>query len=180
MSATWVVAGNTTDLIEPISTTLMNFVAGKWAETNPVAAQIRFLQDWYDGYGSYQIHFRESDTPVTAQTLGWRYRSYDDYVMVHIFVRRNVPEEPPERGNIVRELQRIISQNRDTLLAGTTTGFTDAYTNRFVNITTPGKRNTQMQIVQINDEILTNAVTTVWHSIMRVRIHYWKVDTSSP
>lgn len=158
--STWVAAGSTTDLTEPLSTTLMNFVSGHWAETNPAVTDVRFLQDWYDGYGAYQIHFRESDTPVAVQTLGWRYRAYDEYVMLHVFVKRNMAQEPPERANMLRELQRIISQNKDKLPLGGVT------------------KNSQMQIVQINDEILSNAVANVWHSIMRIRIHYWKVDIS--
>jgi len=179
MSTTWVTAGSTSDLFERPSTTLKNFVINNWAETNPAAGEIRFLEDWWDGYGDYQIHFRESDTPIAVQGLGWRYRAYDDYVMVHVFARRNAAQEPPQRDNMVRELQRIVSLNRDQLTLGGLPGggFTSAYTDRFVN--TPGtgvKKSSQMQIVQINDEILTNAVFTVWHSMMRIRIHYWKVD----
>jgi len=136
----------------------MNLVSSNWAETDPAASDIRFLQDWWDGYGSFQIHFRRSDTPVAIETVGWRCRKYDEYVMIHVFVKRLVVEEPPQRGKILRELQRIISQNKDQLLVGGV------------------KKNSQMQIVQINDEILSSSVADVWHSVMRVRIHYWKLD----
>jgi len=162
MSATWVVAGSTTDLTERLSTTIKNLVSSNWSITNPASADIRFLQDWWDGYGSYQIHFRESDTPVSIQNVGWRYRTYDEYVMIHVFVKRIAAQEPPERASIVREIQRIISQNKDQLLLGGV------------------KRNSLMQIIQVNDEVLSSAVTNVWHSIMRVRIHYYKVDVSPP
>lgn len=160
MAATWIIAGSTTDLTEPVSTTLKNLIASNWQEANPAANQIVFGQDWWNAFGSYQIHFRESDTPVYPQNLGWRYRAYDDYVMIHIFVRRNVIQEPVERRNIIREINRIIGQNKDQLLlAGI-------------------RKNSYMEIVQINDEILSSSVANIWHSIIRVRIHYWRVDIS--
>jgi len=158
--ATWVIAGSTTDLTELPSTTLQNMIISNWTETNPAAASIKFAQDWWDGYGSFQIHFRRQDTPINVQNIGWRYRAYDDYVMIHVFVRRNVAQEPIERQNIVREIQRIIGQKKDQLtLAGVT-------------------KNSYMEIVQMNDDVLSSSVASIWHSIIRVKIHYWKVDTS--
>jgi hypothetical protein len=158
--ATWIVAGSTTDLTELPSTTLQNFIIANWTETNPAAAAIKFGQDWWDGFTSYQIHFRRSDVPIVPASIGWKYRAYDDFVMIHVFVKRNVAQEPVQRHNILRELQRIISQKKDQLtLAGTT-------------------KNSYMEIVQMNDDIFSSAVASIWHSILRVRIHYWKVDTS--
>jgi len=153
----WVVSGTNADLTQPLSIILKNFIVSKWTATTPAAANIRFRNDWWDGYGSYQIHFRNSDTPVRVLNLGWGYRQYDEYVMVHTFAKTSGPEAPVESENMTLEIQRIISENKDQLqLVGSVT------------------KNSTMQIVQINEELLSRATASIWHKIIRVWIKYWK------
>jgi hypothetical protein len=153
----WVIAGTNSDLTQPLALILKNFLVTKWTLGNPAVTDIRFRNNWWDGYGSYQVHVIQSDTPIRVLNLGWNYRQYDEYVMIHSFVRMNSQDKPIQADAINFEIQRIISENKDQLqLVGSTT------------------KNSAMEIVQINEEQLSQQAS-IWHTILRVYIRYWKV-----
>ena len=154
---TWQVAGSATDLTEPVHKTLRDFIVAHWTETNPPAASIRFKLDWYVGYGSYQIHFKDSQTPVSVITLGFGYREYKEYVNIHIFVRTNVTQEPVQRDNIKKEIQRIVSDYKDQLvLAGQV-------------------KTSYMEVMNMVNENQSSEEANIWHTIITVCIVYWKI-----
>jgi hypothetical protein len=69
----------------------------------------------------------------------------------------NSQDKPIQADAINFEIQRIISENKDQLqLVGSTT------------------KNSAMEIVQINEEQLSQQAS-IWHTILRVYIRYWKV-----
>jgi len=147
-----------TDLAEPLNKTLRDFIVSKWSISNPGINDIRFKLDYYDGYGDYQIHFQIPNSNVRAFMLGLGYREYQELVKIFIFVRQNVNEEPVERDNIKREIQRIISDNnRSMLLAGATIP------------------NSYIQIVNMTNSNKTSE--NVWESSITVKVSYWKVIT---
>lgn len=149
------------DLTEPLSVSVMNYMVANW----PIAAtlqpaDIKFSTLWWDGYGSYQVHFLDRNVQRSPITVGWNLEQAFDYVDAHIFVRKNSPTRPLELDDIKRSIQSIVMINRRTV----------------PQILTLGAG--AMRVVRTIDEPINTFVTDLWHSNMQLEIWYYIATTT--
>jgi hypothetical protein len=149
------------NLTEPLSLSLKNFVQTNWPTSGVLVtgSQIKFRNLWWDGYGSYQIHFLDRNVPRRPQTLGWNWEQASDFVDCHIFVRKNTRVRPLELDDMKRSLETIIFLNR-------------------TNVPIIGPNNAWMHVLRTTDVPVADAVTDVWHAVVQVEIGYWLASTT--
>lgn len=156
--STWKISGQSSDFTsdpEDLIEALLNN-GTNWTETTPARSSIKFGNDWWDGYGSFQIHVIKGRYQRVPQTNDWKKYRYNQQIEIHVFARRNGANKPAEWGNMERQIEKIISQNKtgigQGISVGSITGFEDM-----------GANDNQK---------------STWHSMMTCEILYFKVDTS--
>lgn len=149
------------NLTEPLSLSLKNFVQANWPSSGVlvVGSQIKFRNLWWDGYGSYQIHFLDRAVDRKPMSIGWQYEYATDYVDAHIFVRKNTRTRPIEMDDIKRSLEQLIQVNRRNvpLLAPVAGG---------------------MRVIRSLDVPVRDAVTDLWMAVVQIEIRYFIAATS--
>jgi hypothetical protein len=166
------IAGSTSpfaDLTARINVLLCDAVKARWNldvhgnVTPPIpypsADEINFLNTWVTGTKDVEIIFRESydDKPVQLRSTDWRYQGHITTVDVHTFVRGAGGDiEPATVGQVLRGLDKIVALNRTTLIP-----------NAWCEIA-----STQPAPTEREDDL-----QTVWHSLMKIRVNYYKVRT---
>jgi hypothetical protein len=149
------------NLTEPLSLTIRNWAATNWPDSTALvkASQIKFRNLWWDGYGSYQIHFLDRSVNRAPMVLGWQYEYAFDYVDAHIFVRKNTRTRPPELDDIKRSLESIIMINR-------------------TNMPVIGPVGGYMRVMRTVDLPVRDAVTDVWMAVVQIEIRYFLATTT--
>lgn len=149
------------DLTEPLSVSVLNYMIANWPNGTAQiqTSDIKFSTLWWDGYGSYQIHFRDRTVQRNPLVLGWGVEQAFDYVDAHIFVRKNSPTQPLELDDIKRSIQSVVMINRRTVPQITTTGAA------------------VMRVMRTVDEPIHSFVTDLWHSVMSLEITYYIATT---
>ena len=151
---------NSIDLQEPINVTLKNFLKAQWpAQSTLKSSQIKFGTKWYDDFGSFQIHCRESRTPERPIAIGWQYTYISHMIDIHIWVRKNIQTQPPELDDMKRSISSIIQINRVALpITVTMSNF--------------------MRVTNQYDLPEPQPLQTVWHSLIQVEIRYWRATSN--
>ena len=148
------------DLQEPISLTLKNFVKANWPSQSMLTAnRIKFGNRWWDDYGSYQIHFRDSNIGDRPLTISWQYTYISHTIDIFVFVRKNTQTRPPELDDIRRSIEYLIQTNRASL------PITLPYSNF-------------MRIVRVHDIVEQMPLETMWRSIITVEVRYHKATSN--
>jgi hypothetical protein len=148
------------DLQEPLSLTLKNFVKANWPlQSMLTASRIKFGNKWYDDYGSYQIHFRDSNIGDRPLTISWQYTYISHMIDIHIFVRKNSQARPAELDDIRRSIEYLIQTNRVSL-----------------PIALP--YSSFMHIVRAFDIVEQQPLETLWRAVIQVEIRYHKATSN--
>ena len=151
---------NSIDLQEPISTTLKNFIKANWPTQSMLkASQIKFGNKWWDNYGSYQIHFRDSNIGDRPLTISWQYTYISHIVDIYIFVRKNRLTKPPELDDIRRSIEFLVQTNRVAL-----------------PITLP--YSSFMHILRGFDIVEEAPLETLWRSVLQVEVRYYHATSN--
>jgi len=163
MSSTVFIPGKITpgNLTEPMSLSLLNFIKGNWPDSTALikSTDIKFSTLWWDGYGSYQIHFLDRNIQRQPYVLGWNMDYAEDYVDMHIFVRKNSPTRPLELDDIKRSAESIIMPFRR-------------------NVPQISAGAACMKILRTVDAPINSFVHDLWHSVLQVYIQYYVATTS--
>lgn len=123
----------------------------------PAEADIFFLPTWTTGARDVELIFKEEfvDMPSNLRSVDWRLQGHTATVNIHIFVRGRAGDtEPPLLGQVISGIEKIVVLNKTSLIP-----------NAWCEITAvmPGPLDRE-------DDIQTH-----YHSIIKVKIHYWKV-----
>jgi hypothetical protein len=140
----------------------MNYMVANWPNITATvkSTDIKFSNFWWDGYGSYQVHFLDRNVQRNPLVLGWQMEQAFDYVDAHIFVRKNSPTRPAELDDIKRSIQSVVMLNRRTVPQILTTGAA------------------AMRVVRTVDEPLRSFVTDLWHSVLQIEVMYYIATTT--
>ena len=76
----------------------------------PTLDQIKFFNEWHDESSDYQISVISFETDVELASTSLILDN-SKIIELHIIVRSLSEEEPPEVGDIQKEIERIITQN---------------------------------------------------------------------
>ena len=149
------------NLTEPMSLTLKNWAAANWPDATALvkSTQIKFRNLWWDGYGSYQIHFLDRSVDRSPLVIGWQFETATDFVDAHIFVRKNTRTRPIELDDIKRSLESIIQINRR-------------------NVPTIGPNGGYMRVIRTVDIPVRDAVTDLWMAVVQIEILYFIATTT--
>lgn len=148
------------DLQEPLALTLKNFVKANWPPQSMLTAdRIKFGTKWWDDFGSYQIHFRDSNIGDRPLTISWQYTYISHMIDIFVFVRKNTQIRPPELDDIRRSIEYLIQTNRASL------PITLPYSNF-------------MRVVRARDIVEQIPLETLWRSVITVEIRYHKATSN--
>lgn len=146
-----------TDLQEPISVTLKNFVKANWPTTSMLhSSQIKFGNKTWDNFGQFQMHFRDGNIRQRASNISWTHVYLYDFVDVHIWVRKNQLTRPTEIDDMKRSLSAVIEENKVNL-----------------PITKPNGGQS-MHKIREKDMQEEEPLQTLWHSVVTIEVRYWK------
>lgn len=138
----------TTDIADAIEA-LIN--SASWTETDPARADVKFGNNAYDGYGSYQVQVMHIADIKEDDTLGGRSQEITGTYAIHVWVRTGTRNtKPAQLGKIKRQINKIIVLNRGSLASG------------IRDIEVPEWSNDQPQ----------NPDRTLWHTVGRTRVNY--------
>lgn len=154
------VAGTGADFTSDITTIVKDLIYNNWSDST---AQINredivFGTDWWDGYGDFQIHFRNARDVEEPANIGWSYRQTHTFMECHVFVRANSEDRTDQLFRIKREIKRILIEN------GTSPGSGLAY----VRIAT-GR--------DFADVTVPDHTATVWHLVATLETLYHMVKS---
>jgi hypothetical protein len=149
------------DLQEPLSVTLKNFIKSNWPTGSMLTAdRIKFGNKWYNGYGSFHIHSRESSIPEIPMTIGWQYTYVSNFVEIHFWAQKNNASIiPQELDDMKRSVAYIIQTNRSQLPITVQMG-------------------NSMHIIRETTMQEQSPMASLWHAIMTVEIRYWKATSN--
>jgi hypothetical protein len=151
-----VIAGTASDLTKTVSELVKELLENNWPTSayNPLKSEIGFGLGTWDEYGDIDIHVQADRGVSRAATIGWRYTMVTDPVLIHLYVKSNTEEIPPNMGNAQRKIEEIVKVNAATGLGqGIQVLRWDGWERIFED------KNLQ----------------DVWHAIGRTSAIYWKV-----
>jgi len=160
------------DYAQRINVLLCDAIKAKWDDTLygvdedpspgfPSVANndLIFLNTWFTGSKDIELIFKEAldDKPALMRSTDWRYQGHITTVDIHAFVRGAGGDvEPEDVGAVNRALETIIALNHTTLIP-----------NAVVNVAFSQPAPTENQ----------DDFQTLWHTLMKVRVQYFKVRT---
>jgi hypothetical protein len=149
------------DLQEPLSVTLKNFVKSNWPPTSMLdKSKIKFGNKWYNGYGSFHIHFRESNIPEIPISIGWQYSHVSDFIEIHFWAQKNnMSIIPQELDDMKRSVAYIIQTNMTQF-----------------PITMP--LGSSISVIREETFQEQQPMASLWHAVMIVEVSYWKATSN--
>ena len=142
---------------------MRDFVQANWNSPTIDVSRIKFGNSWWDGFGPFQIHFRDYDVPRVPISLTQDMAYISTAVTCHVFCRKlNRMAQPVEFDDLKVELHRIIEANR----RGMST--VSAINSNFMKVTD------SRDIIEDVDYY-----STIWHSVTTVEVRYW-IATTAP
>ena len=113
-----VIAGQATDLPKSMSYILKELIENNYPTSGytPIKSKIFFSTEGFNVNKSYGISVQKNGSPVkTPKSLGQnRLEQYIQSMIIHVWVKRNQPEEPTELFNICQKIETIVNTNRRT------------------------------------------------------------------
>ena len=150
-----IIAGQGSDLTKAIPQLVKELLENNWPTSayDPLKSEIDFGLDTGNNYGDIDIHVNGDKGFSTPMTLGWTRRTFNDPVLVHLYVRKNQEEIPTSMGNAQRKIEEIINDNAAALGQGVTAIRFDGW----------------------EPILIDNNLKDVWHAIGRATAIYYKV-----
>jgi hypothetical protein len=150
-----IIAGTASDLTKTVAQLVKELLENNWPTSayNPLKSEIGFGLGTWDEYGDIDIHIQSERGVSRPFTIAWKYSMIIDPVLIHLYMKSNTEEIPPNMGNAQRKIEEIIKDNMSSLGQGISILRFDGWDRVFED----------------------NNIQSVWHAIGKASAIYWKV-----
>lgn len=166
-----VIAGTASDLLTPNEKVVLDIIEQNYPTSgfSIPKTDVNFSLMGYDGQKDYAISTEYLITNIEPISLGRnRLERYLVDVGVHIWVRRAVEERPPEIYDLMRKVEEIMNERRNSMPFGITALLVKSAFTAIEFISTP----------TFGGSLLPEQQQSIWHTQTTVQLLYHKHITS--